>query len=216
MSDDAQNLPTREEYIAGYHQHRQELADCVNNNTWNEDTVRDAPPTQEGLARKLGKPFGELSRGDQKMITSIVRGHQREIAENIKSLRQNNILNAMERLHRGNKWLAKMEPLIDDQFEAYESLHAEEVGVDTAYKDQDLKKTKAGNAVAQAKHIKRLQTMIKTQIECSSMIAKLEEKAASTFIREGDKSLTVNAITPDDIKSEFAEFEEVPQIEAES
>lgn len=162
----------------------------------------DAEPNMDGLAKRVfGKPIGELTAHDQRLVRVALKGHRMELQEELKSLKQNNALDAHTRLKKLEDARDKTVQLINLMAGEIVDLATED-DVEVAY-HKDYKKTKSGHARRTMRHIKEFVTIQKIYADTEIAIAKLGEDKGTVFVKEGDKTVNIGPVKPEDFRAEL-------------
>lgn len=164
----------------------------------------DVRISEGGAAMQMfGRPFNELTRSEQVMVGQIISGRRREIEENLRAMKLNNALTAQQRIARTASARDKLAELLDMAIQdAADLVSGDNLGVNEV--DGGFRKNVAGSKRRNIRHLKHVTQILKTHTETEVMLAKLEEKAAPTFIKEDKRQVVI--ATPEDVRARLGRF----------
>lgn len=174
------------------------------------DTLMDAEEnggeimlSVNGMAMEhFGKPYSELTRKEQRLITMTIKGINREYKERIKTLKSITALDANVRIARMSGASDKISAFVSRLADEADELLGMD-NMDVSY-HKDFKKTRAGTIRRNLRYGKILTSVIKTHVETQVLLAKMaDEKEKAVFVKEDNR--TVN-ITSDTVKNRLGKF----------
>lgn len=172
----------------------------------------DRPETLESAAmRVFGKPFNELARRDQRMITAVQRANERELRSELRSaVRQASLENAMsahDALSRmddiEDKALLLMNQVADDCVQLVQGGDNMDV---TASGDTRYMKTPAGTARRNLRHVQAFMQLKKTYTDTLIAKAKLADEKFTVVQHNDNRQQEAVVVTPDDVKARLGRF----------
>lgn len=181
--------------------------DCTKDVPVDDEDVLVVPTLNGAAMQMFGKPFGDLTRADQRHISTIMRGERLEIEQRIKAIAGCTSLSAHERI-------ARSEPMRDKLAYIMELLAAD--GVELLTNDNmdvsvvprqegGFVKTRSGTIRRNLRHGKVLMSVAKTHAETEVMIAKLyQEKQAAQFVKNDNRQ--VHVVGPADVEARLGRF----------
>ncbi len=168
------------------------------------ESADDVRVSRGGAAVQMfGRPFGELTRSEQVMVDQIIAGRRREIEEGLRAMKLNNALTAHQRIARTSEARDKLAELLDMAIQDAADLVTGD-NLDANEVEGGYKKNRAGSKRRNIRHLKMVSQIVKTHTETEVMLAKLEEKAGATFVKEDNR--VVVAATPDDVRARLGRF----------
>lgn len=164
--------------------------DCTEDPGVPDDTM----PTMNGMAmQKWGVPYGDLTRRKQRMIKAVYDGHRKEIEACIKSIGQNNLLSAKQRVDRIGDYMDQLASLTGVVMkDVAELVEHDDMGAQEA----DLKKTNVGSAKVRLRLLDTAARLVKTQVEAQATVAKMEQQTAdknTVVLNQDNRSVNVSA-----------------------
>lgn len=186
------------------------LPDCTNPVPLDE--LPDRPESVEGAAmRVFGKPFGELARRDQRMITAVQRANERELRDALRvAVRQASMENAMS----AHDALGKMDDIEDKALLLMNQLADDCVDLVTGGDNMDVTasgdtrymKTPAGTKRRNLRHVQAFMQVKKTYTETLIAKAKLADEKLTVVQNVDNRQQAVVKVTPDEVKERLGRF----------
>lgn len=184
------------------------LPDCTN-----PVPVGDLPEkreTKEGMAmRVFGKPYGELARCDQKMISQVYRGRNKELREELQyQIRMSRKENASAALDRIKK-LDELDGMLYDLMmtAAADVAELEDDNLDAVVVESQMRrKTPAGTLTRKLRNTETILRMNKTYTDTLIAKAKLADEKLTVVQHNDNRQQEAVVVTPDEVRGRLARF----------